>query len=138
MIRLLRVSFLRLQRAFETIDQKIQLQKLENYGVRGTANNWFASYLNNRRQIVKIGESKSTELENKLGVPQGSILGPLLFILYINDLPNCLKYSMIKMFADDTLIYVIEDSIEEATRRINEDLNSLFIKLCQNKLKLNV
>lgn len=130
--------FLDFKRAFETIDRDIQLQKLKKYGVTDSALNWFASYLDNRRQIVKIGETKSDVLVNNMGVPQGSILGPLLFILYINDIATCLKYSIAKMFADDTLVYIIADNIEEAIFKINSDLSVLYEKLCQNKLKLNV
>lgn len=130
--------FLDFQRAFETIDQNLLVKKLAKYGVVNNSLDWFNSYLSNRKQIVKIGETKSQELNNSLGVPQGSILGPLLFILYINHIPACLKHCVAKMFADDTLVYVISDRIDEATQKINEDLNILYERLCQNKLKLNV
>lgn len=130
--------FLDFKRAFETVDCDIQLHKLEEYGVRDSSLNWFSSYLKNRRQVVKIGETKSDEIVNNMGVPQGSILGPLLFILYINNIVNCLKFCTAKLFADDTLIYVVADSIEEAKQKINDDLCTLYDKLCQYKLKLNI
>lgn len=130
--------FLDFQRAFETIDPSLLIHKLAKYGVHGTSLNWFKSYLTGRKQIVKLGETLSNELNNQLGVPQGSILGPLLFILYINDIPLCLKYCQAKLFADDTLIYVIADSINDALIKINYDLEILYNKLCQSKLKLNI
>lgn len=130
--------FLDFQRAFETIEPALAINKLQKYGVRGNSLKWFQSYLSNRKQRVKIGESFSQECNNNLGVPQGSILGPLIFILYINNIINCLNHCTAKMFADDTLIYIIADSLDDAVRKINEDLNTLFIKLCQNKLKLNL
>lgn len=136
--KLIIAVFLDYQRAFETIDPKLLIHKLKQYGVQETSLRWFQSYLENRRQTVKIGDITSNERANNLGVPQGSVLGPLLFILYINGISNCLKHCNIKIFADDTLVYIIADKIEEATQKLNEDLNILFNKLCQNKLKLNV
>lgn len=130
--------FLDFQRAFETIESKLAIDKLEKYGISGTTLNWFKSYLNGRKQTVKIGESISQTVDNNLGVPQGSILGPLIFILYVNNMVNCLKFSKAKMFADDTLIYIVADSLHDAMSKINSDLDTLFMKLCQNKLKLNV
>lgn len=130
--------FLDFQRAFETIEPQILLQKLSCFGIKEIELKYFESYLTNRRQVVKLGKFISREINNNLGVPQGSILGPLLFILYINDLGDCLTNCKIKMFADDTLIYIIEDSLENATKFINDDLNKLFKKLCHEKLKLNV
>jgi len=91
-----------------------------------------------RTEDVKICEVISEELNNQLGVPQGSILGPILFILYIKDLGNELQHSKIKLFADDTILYVITDDVADAVSQMNGDLNILFNKICQNKLKLNV
>ena len=130
--------FLDFQRAFETIDRNLLIKKLANYGVNGRSLDWFKSYLKNRKQVVKIGMKISNQLDNELGVPQRSILGPLLFILYINNITKCLKYCTAKNFADDTLVYIIADSIDDAISKLNEDLAILYKLLCQNKLKLNV
>lgn len=130
--------FLDFQRAFETIDTNLLAHKLTKYGVSGSTLEWFKSYLNNRKQTVKIGTTSSIVLQNNLGVPQGSILGPLLFIMYVNVITKCLKHTTAKMFADDTLIFITDESIERAVMKLNEDLDLLYNKLCQNKLKLNV
>lgn len=130
--------FLDFQRAFETIDRKILLQKLEQYGFAHLTLKWFNSYLENRSQVVKLDNVISIPLNNNIGVPQGSILGPLLFILYINDLEKHLKWCKINMFADDTLIYIETKNIHEGIEKLNFDLNNIYNALCQNKLKLNV
>lgn len=130
--------FLDLQRAFETIEPKILIAKLRKIGIQEKTLKWFESYLFGRKQRVKFNGVVSDEISNDLGVPQGSILGPLLFILYINELGDCLKYCKIKMFADDTLIYIIFDNTEDACSKLNEDLSFLFKNLCQHKLRLNV
>ena len=92
--------FVDLEKAFDTIDHYILLQKGEHYGIRGVANEWFSSYLKNRAQFVSIDNVSSTIKELLTGAPQGSVLGPPLFLLYINDLHNSVKYTKTYNSAD--------------------------------------
>lgn len=113
--------FLDLKRAFETIDRNKLLSKLHQYGIRGTVFKWLNNYLNSRQQKTKINSEISKAKNINIGVPQGSILGPLLFILYINDLPLVLKKSNIQIFADDTLIYVKGKCVADGIKFLNSD-----------------
>ena len=99
--------FLDLSKAFDTINHNILVSKLEHYGIRGVAKKWFENYLCNRKQIVKYNGIQSEKMTIKSGVPQGSVLGPLLFLLYINDIHSCIELVSIILFADDTNIYII-------------------------------
>ena len=95
------------------------LEKLNHYGVRGVAKKWFSSYLKGRKQFVLINGKKSETMCDILhGVPQGSILGPLLFSIYINDFRNCLKYSEAIMFADDTTLLFKDSNMETLNQKL--------------------
>lgn len=132
------VIFLDLKRAFETIDRNRLLDKLDQYGIRGMVLEWFRSYLRNRTQQVRFNNQLSKYIETKYGVPQGSVLGPLLFIIYINDLVQfCPAECNIKMFADDTLIYVKGESGTEIEMKLNMMLPIVEKWMGVNKLKMN-
>ena len=130
--------FVDLQKAFDTVDHNILLAKLNHYGIRGKCNQWFKSYLNERKQYVSINGSESTVKVMKCGVPQGSVLGPLLFLLYINDLHLCVKFSTSRHFADDTNLLFINSSLKQMKKQVNIDLKLLSSWLRANKISLNV
>ena len=108
--------FIDLKKAFDTVNHKILLTKLEHYGVRGSVLKWFESYLTDSKQYVFLNGVKSDVASMSCGVPQGSALGPLVFLLYINDLPNISGKLKFFLFADDTNIYLSLIHISEPTR----------------------
>ena len=132
------ILFLDLRKAFDTVDHKILINKLEMYGIKNSAFNWFKSYLDKRYQTCKINNVKSSRKVIECGVPQGSNLGPLLFLLYVNDLPNCLVNSKPNLFADDTNVSTFAKSTEELEKRLNLDLKNIYQWLVANKLTLNL
>ena len=129
--------FVDLQKAFDTVDHGILCHKLNHYGIRGIANKWFSSYLSSRQQFVSIGNTDSNCLSIHHGVPQGSVLGPLLFLIYINDLHSCLKYSEATHFADDTNLIQIGKFIESLSLAMTYDLSCLSTWLSASKIALN-
>ena len=112
-------------KAFDMVDHEIMLQKLYYYGIRGVAHGWFRSYLSQRKQYVKLNGSISTTNDLQHGVPQGSILGPLLFILFINDMPNIFPGAHFILYADDANIIIKG----KTTKDIENKLNILIPKL---------
>ena len=130
--------FLDLSKAFDTLNHYILFSKLERYGIRGVALNWVKSYFNNRTQFVQYNKFSSARIATQCGVPQGSILGPLFFILYINDLPNASHLVKPLLFADDTSIcYASSDPIVLATV-LNEALLNISTWMKANKLSVNI
>ena len=130
--------FLDFRRAFETINRKNLIVMLEHYGITGNSLKWFQSYLQNRYQCVKFNDYCSDFLPNEYGVPQGSVLGPILFIIYINDIMKAITKSEIKLFADDTVLYCSGKCLNDVINSINHDLESLSEWMEVKHLKLNV
>ena len=131
------VLFLDLKKAFDCVDHQILLNKLALYGIRGITLNWFKSYLSNRKQICKVNNIFSDVKPIKTGVPQGSNLGPLLFLTYVNDLPNCLDSASASMFADDTNITITGQTVQELQTNLNNNLEKVHQWLLANKLTLS-
>ncbi len=129
------VVFLDLKKAFDTVDHNILPKKLHLYGVRGGAYDWFKSYLSNRTQYCQVNGNLSESRTIITGIPQGSILGPLLFLIYINDLPNCLKNADCEMFADDTQIGTASNDAIATAETLNEDLENISVWMAANKLE---
>ena len=127
-----------LSKAFDTVDHHILSRKLYNYGIRGTSLKWFKSYLCERKQFVKFGDEQSTLLLLKCGVPQGSILGPLLFLIYINDMINSSKLLKYILFADDSTLYASHSDLNYLVNLINEEIKHVHNWIQANKLTLNV
>ena len=130
--------FLDFSKAFDTVDNGILLDKLFHYGIRGCAYNWFASYLSNRKQFVSYNGVQSKKQTIECGVPQGSILGPLLFLVYINDLPDICQHAFPALFVDDTNLFFSDKNIEYLEQTINTELDRITLWLKANKLSLNI
>ena len=130
--------FIDLQKAFDVINHSRLIWKLQKYGIRGIANKWITSYLKNRKQYVQINETKSDLWDINCGVPQGSILGPLLFLLYINDLPKASNTLQSILFADDTTLFYSGKNLKEVIEVVNTELIKIKHWFDSNKLVLNV
>ena len=130
--------FIDLSKAFDTIDHNTLIVKLNRYGIRGKALSLIESYLSRRTQYTEVFGEKSDSLIVKYGVPQGSVLGPLLFLLYINDISRASALGTFIMFADDTNIFVEGKTVEEAYTKGNELLKSVQKYMLLNKLHINM
>ena len=125
-------------KAFDMVEHSILLKKLSHYGIRGTTLSWLKSYLENREQFVSVSGKDSSKKSIKFGVPQGSILGPLLFVIYINDIPEIFKLAKFILYADDANIILTGSNMSEIETQITE-LGRILIKwVDSNGLALNL
>ena len=118
--------FIGLRKAFDTVNHSMLLNKMDHYGIRGIALDWFFSYLSERKQYVSVNGHISDYLDISCGVPQGSVLGRLLFLIYINDLPNVSKFLSFYLFADDTNSYFEASDLLSLQKMMNRELK--FVK----------
>ena len=130
--------FIDLEKAFDTVSHNILIGKLNHYGTRGIPNDWFRSYLSDRTQFVSINGFNSDYKTVKYGVPQGSVLGPLLFLIFIKDLNIAIENSETFHYADDTCLLNIKYSIKKINKVVNKDLKFLTQWLNANKIYFNV
>ena len=129
--------FIDFKKAFDTVDHEILLYKLECYGFRGLVNDFFRSYLTNRRQYTVINGVNSDLRTVSCGVPQGSVLGPLFFLLYINDLYRSIGHNAVRLYADDTAIITSDSNLDIAQRQAREMFTKLYHWCVANKLSIN-
>ena len=129
--------FIDFSKAFDTVNHEILLKKLESCGIRGMPLKWFTSYLNNRQQYVAIGHTESPRQTTTCGIPQGSTLGPLLFLLYIKDVPNCSETLTFRIFADDTNLLASAGDLKSLEILINSEFEKVKVWCDVNKLSIN-
>ena len=130
--------FVDLKKAFDIVEHKILLHKLENYGIQGICNDWFMFYLSDRKQFVSINGYNSDLMPVDCGVPQGSVLGLFLFLIYINDLHKAIQYCKVHHFTDDANLFRTSKSVKNLNKLVNGDMKHLNNWLSANKISLNV
>ena len=130
--------YLDFQKAFDSVNHQILLNKIQNYGIRGQLFNWFKNYLQDRKQYTIVNDSCSSALSIDYGVPQGSVLGPILFLLYINDIGNSTSITTPRLFADDTNIFIAHKDLNILQNKCMQALSELHSWIKANKLSLNI
>ena len=130
--------FLDLSKAFDTVNHTLLLQKLDHYGIRGIVLEWFKNYITERYQCVKYNNEVSDKTEISCGVPQGSVLGPLLFLIYMNDICNSSELISFILFADDTNLLMSHKDPDTLMIQMNRELELISTWLALNKLSLNL
>ena len=136
--KLVGATFIDLRKAFDTISHSNLLDKLSQYGIRDVELNWFTDYLFNRSVVVSYDNCLSNANDVLTGVPQGSILGPLLFIIFLNDITDVISSAKIIKYADDTVIYVADKDIKVIKTKLSNDMNAIADWLDQNALIINL
>ena len=136
--KLVGACFIDLTKAFDNLSHNKLLSKLENYGIRDKELEWFKDYLFNRHIKVCFNGVLSQQQPVHTGVPQGSILGPLLFVLFFNDIVECLNYSKIVKYADNTVIFCSDKNIHSIEKWLNSDLENLSTWFDENELLINL
>ena len=130
--------FIDLRKAFDTVDHDLLLEKLTmGYGVTGKELGWFRDYLTDRRQVVTVQSTLSDPCDVAFGVPQGSILGPLLFVLFINDLPTAISKCNILLYADDAVVFAAHEDIKILEETLNAELDEVNKWTLSNFLFIN-
>ena len=130
--------FIDLKKAFDTVDHEILLHKLDHYGFHGIINIWFSSYLQGKTQTTQIRPHISERLDSTWGVPQGSVLGPQLFLLYINDIQESSDKLSFYLFLEDINILFTDKNLKSLELYVNQELNKVYDWLTANKLTLNI
>jgi len=130
--------YLDLSKAFDTVSHEILLYKLQYYGIRGLSNQWFKNYLENRTQLTYVNNTLSSPRKMSVGVPQGSVLGPLLFLIYINDICNSVSNAKTRLFADDTNLFFAGKNVIQLQNEANFSMQRLLEWFTASKLTLNI